>query len=328
MNICHRRLLQVSLVLTIFLVASSGKSNHSNQKTLKTLFYKIEHDKRILKKTDDLKRDLRSLNFLDERHKLRAGINGTFHHSELPENKYKNRYPATLCFDHSRVILSTDNDMSDYIHANFVDGYKQKRKFILTQGNPQIFHQNNSCYPHIFSLNFYKSKHSSAPLIKTCADFWRMIWEQRTLVITAVVEMVARKLDYEVVEYWGMHKGETKQFWDLSIETIKVEDHVDYILTKLILTNVKVQAVLDYELKLFSMKLHFQTNEIRKVTHLKMLNWNDFSVPPTSKAAIDFVIATRKIQKEMLKEIESSWTGYDWGPPIVCHCLGGYGRSG
>lgn len=51
-------------------------------------------------------------------------------------NLPKNRYTDVLCYDHSRVILSEidcDRD-SDYIHANFVDGYKQKNAFINTQG--------------------------------------------------------------------------------------------------------------------------------------------------------------------------------------------------
>ena len=75
----------------------------------------------------------------------------------LKPNAAKNRYTDVLCFDHSRICLSqVDNDAtSDYINANFVDGYKQKNAFISTQG----------------------------PLPKTCADFWRMVWEQQTMVI-------------------------------------------------------------------------------------------------------------------------------------------------
>lgn len=53
----------------------------------------------------------------------------------LPENIDKNRYSGDHCLDHSRVILSEDeNSSSDYINANYVDGYKQKHVFIATQG--------------------------------------------------------------------------------------------------------------------------------------------------------------------------------------------------
>lgn len=83
----------------------------------------------------------------------------------LRANQSKNRYTDVLCYDHSRVCLSQiDGDAtSDYINANFVDGYKQKNAFISTQG----------------------------PLPKTCGDFWRMIWEQQTLVIVMTTRQVA-----------------------------------------------------------------------------------------------------------------------------------------
>jgi tyrosine-protein phosphatase non-receptor type 9 len=61
---------------------------------------------------------------------------GTFICCKLKNNLSKNRYTDVLCYDHSRVVLSTENDdpTSDYINANFVDGYKQKNAYISTQG--------------------------------------------------------------------------------------------------------------------------------------------------------------------------------------------------
>lgn len=54
----------------------------------------------------------------------------------MRNNLTKNRYTDVLCYDHSRVVLSrVDGDeLSDYINANFVDGYKQKNAYISTQG--------------------------------------------------------------------------------------------------------------------------------------------------------------------------------------------------
>lgn len=81
---------------------------------------------------------------------------GSFDVAKLRVNQPKNRYRDVLCYDHTRVCLSLIGDTSsDYINANFVDGYKQKNAFISTQG----------------------------PLPKTCGDFWRMVWEQQTLVV-------------------------------------------------------------------------------------------------------------------------------------------------
>jgi tyrosine-protein phosphatase non-receptor type 9 len=64
---------------------------------------------------------------------------GTFDHAKMRSNLTKNRYTDVLCFDHSRVILAHDENneddpTSDYINANFVDGYKQKNAYISTQG--------------------------------------------------------------------------------------------------------------------------------------------------------------------------------------------------
>lgn len=76
-----------------------------------------------------------------------------------------------LCYDHSRVCLSqVDGDAtSDYINANFVDGYKQKNAFISTQG----------------------------PLPKTCGDFWRMVWEQQTLVIVMTTRYIVLLVHFQ-----------------------------------------------------------------------------------------------------------------------------------
>jgi len=69
---------------------------------------------------------------------IRARLpDGTFDHAKLRSNVTKNRYTDVLCYDHSRVILSphvADDPTSDYINANFVDGYKQKNAYISTQG--------------------------------------------------------------------------------------------------------------------------------------------------------------------------------------------------
>ena len=40
-----------------------------------------------------------------------------------------------LCYDHTRVVLRRDDNdpESDYINANYVDGYKQRNAFISMQ---------------------------------------------------------------------------------------------------------------------------------------------------------------------------------------------------
>ncbi|XP_042322212.1 receptor-type tyrosine-protein phosphatase V-like isoform X3 [Sceloporus undulatus] len=77
--------------------------------------------------------------------------------AELPANTSKNRYPHVLPYDYSRVKLSLldGEPHSDYINANFVQGYNLPQEFIATQG----------------------------PLKKTLDDFWRLVWEQHICTI-------------------------------------------------------------------------------------------------------------------------------------------------
>ncbi|XP_031696906.1 receptor-type tyrosine-protein phosphatase mu-like [Anarrhichthys ocellatus] len=52
------------------------------------------------------------------------------------ENRMKNRYGNIIAYDHSRVRLQPqDGDGgSDYINANYVDGYHRPNHYVATQG--------------------------------------------------------------------------------------------------------------------------------------------------------------------------------------------------
>jgi len=71
-----------------------------------------------------------------------------------------------VCLDHSRVDLGSyidrDEGSFNYIHANYVDGYKQKKAFINAQG----------------------------PLDETVEDFWSMIWQECTVVIAMTTKVI------------------------------------------------------------------------------------------------------------------------------------------
>ncbi|XP_045538702.1 tyrosine-protein phosphatase non-receptor type 9-like [Papilio machaon] len=140
---------------------------------------------------------------------------GTFQHAKLPSNLSKNRYTDVLCYDHSRVLLSQtdpEDPTTDYINANYVDGYKQKNAFICTQG----------------------------PLPKTFSDFWRMVWEQGCLVVVMTTRAVERGR-VKCGQYWPAAVGARALHppFALLTEAVDVED--DYIISHLVLTDLRTE---------------------------------------------------------------------------------------
>ncbi|KAH8275097.1 hypothetical protein KR018_011784, partial [Drosophila ironensis] len=141
---------------------------------------------------------------------------GTFLHARMRTNLTKNRYTDVLCFDHSRVVLAHEDgdELSDYINANFVDGYKQKNAYISTQG----------------------------PLPKTSQDFWRMIWEQHCLVIVMTTRVMERGR-VKCGQYWEPTEESSLEFGNYHVRTISVECNEDYTVASLELRNIKTDEI-------------------------------------------------------------------------------------
>ncbi|CAB1314274.1 unnamed protein product, partial [Coregonus sp. 'balchen'] len=95
--------------------------------------------------------------------KLSQEYEFTWEHSNLEVNKPKNRYANVIAYDHSRVILAPIEGItgSDYINANYIDGYRKQNAYIATQG----------------------------PLPETFGDFWRMVWEQRAATVVMMTRL-------------------------------------------------------------------------------------------------------------------------------------------
>ncbi|XP_062279802.1 protein tyrosine phosphatase receptor type Fa isoform X5 [Scomber scombrus] len=122
------------------------------------------------------------LRFSQEYESIDPGQQFTWEHSNLEVNKPKNRYANVIAYDHSRVILTPVDGVpgSDYINANYIDGYRKQNAYIATQG----------------------------PLPETLSDFWRMMWEQRTCTIVMMTRL-EEKSRVKCDQYWPSRGTET-----------------------------------------------------------------------------------------------------------------------
>ncbi|GFT97386.1 tyrosine-protein phosphatase non-receptor type 9 [Nephila pilipes] len=140
---------------------------------------------------------------------------GTFESSRLKSNQSKNRYSDVLCYDHTRVKIScVDSDpCSDYLNANFVDGFCQKNAFISTQG----------------------------PLPKTFPDFWRMVWEFQVGVIVMTTRTIERSRA-KCGQYWPKEEESSEEYGTFSVYNEAVEHCNDYTITNLTVMDTKTKS--------------------------------------------------------------------------------------
>lgn len=99
-----------------------------------------------------------------------------------------------------------------------VDGYKQKNAYISTQG----------------------------PLPKTAADFWQMLWDQKSLVIVMTTKTTERGR-VKCFQYWDSKPDESSVYGIFETKTTAVETNEDYTVTSIEIKNIKVSQVVHDE---------------------------------------------------------------------------------
>uniref|UniRef100_A0A667XVA8 protein-tyrosine-phosphatase n=1 Tax=Myripristis murdjan TaxID=586833 RepID=A0A667XVA8_9TELE len=138
--------------------------------------------------------------FKEEYEGLAEGQTAPWETAKKDENRNKNRYGNIIAYDHTRVRLQLlDGDPhSDYINANYIDGYHRPRHYIATQG----------------------------PMQETVRDFWRMVWQENSASIVMVTNLVEVGR-VKCVRYWP---DETEVYGDIKVTLIETEPLAEYVI--------------------------------------------------------------------------------------------------
>ncbi|XP_059503998.1 protein tyrosine phosphatase receptor type Fa isoform X15 [Stegostoma tigrinum] len=208
-----------------------------------------------------------NLKFSQEYESIDPGQQFTWENSNMEVNKPKNRYANVIAYDHSRVILTSVDGVpgSDYLNANYIDGYRKQNAYIATQG----------------------------PLPETLSDFWRMVWEQRTVTIVMMTRL-EEKSRVKCDQYWPCRGTET------------------YGMIQVTLLDMVELAT--YSVRTFALYKN-GSSEKREVRQFQFMAWPDHGVPEYPTPILAFLRRVKACNPP------------DAGPMVV-HCSAGVGRTG
>nr|XP_057917307.1 receptor-type tyrosine-protein phosphatase mu-like isoform X9 [Doryrhamphus excisus] len=138
--------------------------------------------------------------FKEEYESFFEGQSAPWDSAKKDENRMKNRYGNIIAYDHSRVRLQAleGDQSSDYINANYVDGYHRPNHYIATQG----------------------------PMQETVLDFWRMVWQENTAAIVMVTNLVEVGR-VKCCKYWP---DDTEIYRDIKVTLIETELLSEYVI--------------------------------------------------------------------------------------------------
>uniref|UniRef100_A0A8C6P040 protein-tyrosine-phosphatase n=1 Tax=Nothobranchius furzeri TaxID=105023 RepID=A0A8C6P040_NOTFU len=138
--------------------------------------------------------------FKEEYESFFEGQSAPWDSAKKDENRMKNRYGNIIAYDHSRVRLQAleGEQSSDYINANYVDGYHRPNHYIATQG----------------------------PMQETVIDFWKMVWQENTAAIVMVTNLVEVGR-VKCCKYWP---DDSEIYRDIKVTLIETELLSEYVI--------------------------------------------------------------------------------------------------
>uniref|UniRef100_A0A8C6KV15 Receptor-type tyrosine-protein phosphatase kappa n=1 Tax=Nothobranchius furzeri TaxID=105023 RepID=A0A8C6KV15_NOTFU len=142
-----------------------------------------------------------SYGFKEEYESFFEGQSASWDVAKKDQNRAKNRYGNIIAYDHSRVILQPieDDPSSDYINANYIDGYQRPSHYIATQG--EITEQH------------------------TVYDFWRMVWQEQS----ACIVMVTNLVEVGRVKCYKYWPDDAELYGDFKVTFVEVEPLAEYV---------------------------------------------------------------------------------------------------
>ncbi|ESO09154.1 hypothetical protein HELRODRAFT_110051 [Helobdella robusta] len=184
-------------------------------------------------------------------------------------NRSKNRSQNIIPNEETRVHLNPLPDVSgsDYINANFIDSYKEKRAFIACQ----------------------------APMLSTCEDFWRMLWEQKSSIIVMLLKL--KECGKELCHaYWP--EGRSARYRYFVVDPIAQYNMPFYILREFKVTDAR-------------------DGQSRIIRQFQYTDWPEQGTPSSCESFIEFIGHIQKTRQQF---------GLD--NPVTVHCCYGSGRTG
>ncbi|XP_061194969.1 receptor-type tyrosine-protein phosphatase alpha-like [Saccostrea echinata] len=122
------------------------------------------------------------------------------------ENVVKNRYKTIFPYDHSRVILRTEQT-SGYINANYIEGAHRQNEYVAAQG----------------------------PTKNTLADFWTMIWQGNVSSIVMLTNL-QEGTKIKCCQYWPDVRNKNN-YGALSVKMTEEKKYAFHISRRMIVSH-------------------------------------------------------------------------------------------